>query len=231
MNMTPEQFCKVLGLGFPLSPPPMVGNQIAGRIIRGKTEADFEKLSDDPNRKIVFLTDAGGLAQMLGKTGYDMLIKVGHHSDHIKKQVEAGKTYRLVVFPASEGSDASWDGLLKVTAEVYPDLATDCRDHAQTLKTTPYADFETQAGYKFHDADEPTDSRFIDYDAYKASAREAWQFRAFLYHVLHIRELFKGDGYTYDENGKRGVREYLMANKRVGDIPGHWVLDIDVQLP
>jgi len=229
--LTPEQYLKVLDLGFPLTPPPMVGNAIAGRIIRGKIPADFEKLSDDPDRKIVFLTDAAGLAKMLGKTGYEMLITVGHHPDHIQKQVNAGKSYKIVVFPASSASDASWDGLLKVTAEVYPDLETDLRKYAAVFKGSAYSTFEISAGYKFHDADDPSDPRFMTYDAYIASTRLPWQLRAFMYHALHIKELFKGDGYTYDENGKRGVREFLMANKRVVDIPGAVVGDIKVQLP
>jgi hypothetical protein len=229
--LTPEQFLKVLDLGFPLSPPPMVGNAIAGRIIRGKVDADFEKLSDDPSRKIVFLTDAAGLAKMLGKSGYEMLITVGHHPDHIKKQLSDGKSYKIVVFPASSAYDATWDGLLKVTGEVYPDLVPDLRNHAGVFKSSKYDLFESAAGYKFHDVDDPTNPRFMSYDAYVASSRLPWELRAFMYHVLHIKELFRGDGYTYDENGKRGVREFLMANKNVSDIPGAVVGDIQVSLP
>lgn len=229
--LTPEQFLKVLDLGFPLSPPPMVGNAIAGRIIRGKVEADFEKLSDDPNRKIVFLTDAAGLAKMLGKSGYEMLITVGHHPDHIKKQLADGKSYRIVVFPASSAYDATWSGLATVVKEVYPDLAQDLTNHMTLLKSSQYDVFETSAGYKFHDVDDPTNSKFMSYDAYLASSRSPWELRAFMYHVLHIKELFRGDGYTYDEKGKRGVREFLMANKKVSEIPGAVVGNIQVSLP
>lgn len=229
--LSPAQFLKVLDLGFPLSPPPMVGNSIAGRIIRGKVDADFEKLSDDPNRKIVFLTDSAGLAMMLGKSGYEMLIKVGHHPDHIKKQLADGKSYKIVVFPSSSASDATWEGLQKVTSEVYPDLADDFKKHFVAFRSNSYDKFETAAGYKFHDVDDPTNPKFMSYDAYKASGKSAWELRAFLYHVLHIKELFKGDGYTYDENGKRGVREFLMANKKVSEIPGVVVGDISVTLP
>ena len=229
--LTPEQFLKVLNLGFPLSPPPMIGNNIAGRIIRGKVDADFEKLSDDPNRKIVFLTDALGLAKMLGKSGYEMLITVGHHPDHIKKQVADGKSYKIVVFPATSSSDATWDGLIKVTGEVYPDLVSDLRNHAPVFRSSAYTLFESTAGYKFHDVDDPTNPKFMSYDAYMASSRSPWELRAFMYHVLHIKELFRGDGYTYDEKGKRGVREYLIANKNISDIPGAVVGDIQVSLP
>ena len=228
--MTPEQYLKVLNLGFPLVPPPMITG-LAGRIIRGKTPEDFEKLSDDPNRKIVFLTDSAGLAKMLGKTGYDMLITVGHHPDHISRQLQAGKSYKAVIFPEDSAVEATWDGLQKVTTEVYPDLTNDFNNHMGTFRSTNYVDFETQLGYKLAEADDPNDSRFLDYDKYLASARGAKELRAFLYHVLHIRELFKGDGYTYDENGKRGVREYLIANKPITDISGAVVGDIEVQIP
>lgn len=228
--LTPEQYLKVLSLGFQLNPPPMVSG-LVGRIIRGKNPEDFEKLSDDPNRKIVFLTDSLGLSKMFGKSGYDMLIAVGHHSDHIKKQVQAGKSYKIVVFPAVESEEATWEGLSKVTIKSYPDLADDFCKFYPDLTNSKYDDFEKAAGYKFADVDDYSNPRFMSYDKYINSKRTVVEFRAFLYHVLHIRELFSGDGYTYDEKGKRGLREFLILNKRISDIKNSVVGDIQVTIP
>ena len=33
--------------------------------------------------------------------------------------------------------------------------------------------------------------------------------RAFLYHTIHLRELFSGDGFTSDEDGQKGLKEYM----------------------
>lgn len=228
--LTPSQYLKVLGLGFTLSPPPSVQG-LCGRIIRGKTTEDFEKLSDDPNRLIVFLTDALGLAKMFGKSDYDMLITVGHHPDHIKKQLEAGKSYKFVVFPESEAQPATWDGLFKATGQVYPDIISDIQQHSAELIGTKYAAFEGQAGFKFASVDDVSNANYMSHAAYLASPRKAVDLRRLFYHTLHIRELYSGDGYTYDEKGKRGVKEYLMPNKKITDIHGAVVADMAVQLP
>jgi len=234
--LTPAQYLKVLELGFPLSPPPFVTG-LCGRIIRGKTPEDFAKLSDDPSRKIVFLTDAGGLASMLGKSGYQMLITVGHHPDHIAKQVAAGKTYKIVVFPASEAQPATWEGLCRSTAEVYPDLKSDMQKYFDEFQTLSFKDweqkFQTQMGTstQMKDVDDPSSFNFMSYDKYVASPRTALDLRRFFYHTLHIRELFRGDGYTYDENGRRGVKEYLMPNKAITDIKDAVVGDVSVTIP
>ena len=225
--LTPEQYLKVLALGFQLEPPPFVRG-LCGRIIRGKTAADFEKLSDDPNRLVVMLTDSQGLGKMLGKTGYQMLITVGHHPDHIKKQLAAGKSYKIVVFPEGSALLATWDNLLGITSKVYPDVAADCAKLGMALKSTKYADIEKAAGYKFADVDDPGNARFMSHAAYLAGARNAETLRALMYHTLHIRELFAGDGFTYDEHGKRGVKEYFMLNEVIANIPGAVVADIQV---
>jgi len=228
--MSPDQYLKVVSLGFNLSPPPFVSG-LCGRIIRGKTVQDFEKLSDDPNRLIVFLTDSNGLSKMFGKTGYEMLITVGHHPDHIAKQLAAGKSYKFVVFPESEAQPATWDGLFKATQDVYPDLAGDLLNHSTKLRTSKYAEWELAANIKFADVDDPAHPEYVSYQSYKTGSRDALALRRLMYHTLHIRELFRGDGFTYDEQGRRGVREYLMPNKAIADIKGSVIQDLDVRLP
>lgn len=71
----------------------------------------------------------------------------------------------------------------------------------------------------------------MTYEAWEKSDKGLTALRALLYHTLHLRELFAGDGFTYDENGKRGVKEYLMPNKTINDIAGHVLHDLDVKLP
>jgi len=93
----------------------------------------------------------------------------------------------------------------------------------------PFSVIEQMAGYRFKDADDPTDPRFMSHENFnKRQAKGLAAVRALLYHTLHLRELFRGDGYTYDEKGNRGVREYLLPNVEVSSIDGVIVHDLTV---
>lgn len=225
--MTPQEYIDILQSGRAA-----VVEGLFGRIIRGKTPEDFTNLTDDPNRVIVMLTDSAGLASFFScPTHRHMLLKIGHAPDHIERQVTAGKTYQLVVFPATEGMLGDWDGIFTLTKEAYPSLAPVIEQHAETLRNTSYADLEAAAGYQFKTVDQPDNDRFLSFDRLKDIASPtAWQLRAFLYHVLHLREQYSGDGFTYDDQGRQGVREYIIRNKPISDIPGAVRWDMNVQL-
>ena len=224
------------------SPPPFVSG-LCGRILRGKTDADFERLSDDPNRLVVMLTDSAGLAKMLGKTGYEMCVIVGHHPDHIKGKLVTGHIYKMVAFAENEAIVATWDNVFKLAGEVYPDLVPLFAKYGPELKSKSYwkadstgvgsflSGIEAEAGYKFMDVDRQDHPTFMTHAAFLQSAKGMCELRALLYHTLHLRELYSGDGYTYDQMGRKSVKEYLMLNKRIADIKGHVMLDLDVRLP
>lgn len=55
------------------------------------------------------LTDAEDLQSLLGKNSYQMLITIGHHPDHINQCLSEGKSYKIVVFPASSALEGTWD--------------------------------------------------------------------------------------------------------------------------
>ena len=49
---------------------------ICGRILRGKSPKDFETLTDDPDRKLIMLMGGDGLERILGKSGYEALLRL-----------------------------------------------------------------------------------------------------------------------------------------------------------
>ena len=55
--------------------------------------------------------------------------------------------------------------------------------------------------------------------------------RAFLYHIVHLRELFSGDGFTYEEDGKKGLREYIAPNCRLEELGEYHLIDMNINLP
>jgi hypothetical protein len=214
---------------------------VCGRILRGACEKDFETLTDDPaNRRIVFPTDETGLESLLGKSGYEMLITIGYPPDYTEALVKKGKQFKLVVFP--EGKDAvtaTWMNVVRVVGVAYPEIKQRLWRHGQVLMTYGYenwAAFEKKTGKTSENLNEVKSNgsshpEFMTFERYKAVADTPENARLFLYFTVGLNNLFYGDGYTRDENGRKGIKEYLMANKPIVDIDGSKLVDIEVTIP
>lgn len=205
-----------------------------GRIIRGKELKDFLTLTDDPTRLIVMTMGPDGLAQIDGKSGYESLEIIGYETDYIATKVNQGNKFKLVTFP--EGKDAllaTWDNVVEMVQRVYPSVANMVEDNLFELKTNKFDTIEAMAAFDFSEVDKVgiSDSRYMTYERFKRSSGDLIHTRAFLYFTLHLRELFSGDGYTYDSSGNRGLKEYFIQNMPIANISGAKVYDIDVQLP
>ena len=209
-------------------------NGNCGRIIRGQDPNDFLTLTDDPDRKIVMLMGPDGLSQIQGKTGYEALNIIGYEPDYIVRKVQEGNQFKLVTFP--EGQDAilaTWDNVAEIVKQVYPDVYSKISANLPLLKKKEFDEIERDAGYDFSEIDKngKTDDRYMTYERYQDAGAGIIKARAFLYFTLHLRELFSGDGYTYDANGVKGLKEYFISNKPISDIQGSEIWDLDMQLP
>lgn len=210
---------------------------LQGRIIRGHSDEDFEFLSNDPNRKLVYVLDCDGMEQILSASSkskirptYNMLKIVGYDESHIKRLHESAIKFKLVVFDIGQTFVANWDGLLGACVEIYPELKESCDKYRDRLKNTPFSHFEVMAGFSFGDHDDPGDPEFMTYEKWLSSPRSFLDLRRFLYHTVHVRELYRGDGYA-ESNGEK-VREYLMPNQRISDISGAQIVDLpELELP
>lgn len=203
-----------------------------GRILRGKNEDDFQTLTEDPARKVVFLMGDDGLSSLPGMSGYEMLIQVGHSiPDIYKNLVEKGKSYKLVVFTSEvQPMAADWDGVLSIVQAVYPEHFDAVAQHVKALSQISLEEVERIAELKFSDFSEEhplfmTSARFSESD------KNLWQTRAFLYHSLQMRAQFKGDGFTYRNDGAIGVREYLIPNMPLASMENFRLFDLEVEFP
>jgi len=215
---------------------------LCGRLIRGKKPEDFETLSDDSTRRVVIPVDSKGLQDLLGKSGYEMLITVGYDIPSIaQKVVDEGCQFKLVVFP--EGTDAllgTWENVVQVVTIAYSDfpevgqrMTRHFSELAQNFSHQTFDAFESRVGFDCSevDAEGSTDVRYMTVDRYLQSDDSADNARLFLYFSVHLRELFAGDGWTRLNDGQKGVQEFLIPNGQISNLGGAQMSDIDVQFP
>jgi nicotinamidase-related amidase len=209
-------------------------SDLCGRIIRGTKPDDFKTLTDDPTRKLVMLMGSDGLAKLLGRTGYDMLVEIGYEPEYIVHKVNQGNQFKLVVFGEGGAAKlATWQNTAEVVGATYPDVADMIRAKLGELKRTSFDEIERRAGFDFSEVDKlgSSDPRFMTHERFRNSRGTLVDVRAFLYFSVHLRELFSGDGYTYTADGRRGLMEYIVPNKPLAQLGQHEVVDIDVRVP
>jgi len=186
---------------------------LCGRILRGKQPADFATLTNDPQRKIVMLMGSDGLQLVLGKPGYEMLSSIGYTNEQVTHLTESGHVFKLAVFEqTSDFPPASWENVLKLTGAVYPGAETDLQAQLPQLKRMSFEEIQAISGYQYASVKDLADPRYMTYERYMQSDRGLATTRAFLYYTLQLRELYRGDGYTYLPDGRRGLSEYCTKN-------------------
>jgi nicotinamidase/pyrazinamidase len=211
---------------------------LLGRIIRGKRPEDFRTLSDDPDRKIIILTDSDGLEGLVGVPGFSILLRIGWDYPYAVKKIQDGYKVKLVVF--REGGPAqlaTWDGMMTVVGLAYPDIKDRLAAWLPKLKIMSFAQINAlYAGgmNKDVDAKGKNETAYMTYERYLQSADTVENARAFLYYAIHLRELYAGDGYTYRDSiapENRGVKEYMAPNCDLSELLNCESVDFDVELP
>jgi len=209
---------------------------IQGRLCRRRA-GDPVRLSDDANRRLVFLGDHHVCHRIIGLTGYQIVTSVlGWDAAYTRRKVEAGLKFDLVVFPESKCQIGTWHNLLDLVQDTYPEIGAKIARHRVALVAmTPASlvEIERRQGYPFLDVDElgSCDPRFMTLERYVDAPDTVDAARAFLYHVVYCKEYFSGQGYTLDGRGNTGVTEYIMPNRPLEELGAHVVIPVDVNLP
>jgi hypothetical protein len=209
---------------------------IQGRLCR-RRDGDPVRLSDDASRRLVFLGDHRVCHRIIGLTGYQIVTSVlGWDSAYTRRKVEAGLKFDLVIFPESKCQIGTWNNLLDLVQETYPEIrAKIARHRAALVAMTPVSlvEIEQRQGYRFLDVDElgPCDPRFMTLERYVSAPDTADAARAFLYHAVYCKEYFSGHGHTLDGQGNIGVPEYIMPNRPLEELGAHVVIPVEVTLP
>ena len=224
---------------------------LRGRICQGNTPIDFETLMGpegghqgrDPGR-ICSLLGADGLEALAKsmESKPDMpvvgcLLSIGYSAlDIYRGIVKKGSSFTLVVMSAAaaESYPATWDGLLGVLCESYPEMAQlftdrwaelmdacgpDC-ENFNDLEAAYIADgFPNLTGLDHSHRNQITATALMELHA--SDQLKPFHLRAWLFSAAHIRKNFRGDGYTWLANNERGNQEWLMQSKPTDSIEDH----------
>lgn len=205
---------------------------VYGRVLRGPDAASLRRLTDDPDRDLVLVMGPAGLADLLGRGGRACLERLGYHPGYIQELLDRGVLFRLVVFrDPGDLRLATWEGTVDAIADLHPEVARRLRGHLPALRTTPFTRIDATGPVPLAALRRagPAHPAFVDRERFLHGGASLWEARAFLYLVYHLRELYSGDGFTYDATGARGVREFVGPDRAVADLPGVEVLDLEVR--
>ncbi len=218
-----------------------------GRIIRLHPTMSVPALTEEVDRRVVMVMGPSGLKSIADKPALTMLSSIGYTNAYVERKLAEGFTFHLLTFPkpaspkpssakkgaiqASNGKQqssgkhhelaiANWKNTLAAISAAYPEIAHLVKLHAKELKRTSFGSFEEQAGFSFAAVDKlgASDQRFMNLSRLLDSPGSACDLRRFLYHVTRLSELYNGDGRTRTEEGKPGVREYIMANRPLTEL-------------
>ena len=230
-------------------PTPIAGLQ--GRFCRMKP-GEPTALSDDADRRIVFLVDHETCHSSLGVPGYSVCIGIGWDAEYTAGKVNAGYRFAWVVFPEGDCPLGDWSHMIDLAEDMYPECADKIRRHRAALSNwTPASlrDMESRLGYRLLDidngkyvraatpkADPKSDPRYMTVARYAAirlgSPEDTVEAcRAFFYFAIHCKELFFGDGWTRNNLGQKGCKEYVMPSKPLAALGSHREFAITVRLP
>lgn len=221
---TPEAYAEAFRDVQPVSIPE--SSRLLGRIVRGRNPEDFDYLAND-GRKLVFTMGADGLSKLAGRPLRQALRIIGLTPDYVQGRIDQGFSFKLAVFHSEHrGTLATWHNVLREVADCYPELEADITMHASRLPDQTLAeDIESI------DLAGPTHPDFMSLDRYlqlseKARETNPLYLRRLLLHEVHLGTLFEGDGHTVTHDGEQGMREHVIANRSIQDLPGSIMIDL-----
>ncbi|MFX1573628.1 MAG: hypothetical protein ACFFB0_12830 [Promethearchaeota archaeon] len=206
---------------------------IMGKITRGKTSKDFKTLTHDPTRKIVMLMGSDGLERILGNSGLETLVEIGYTQDHIHHLINQGFKFKLVIFNAvSSCLLATWDNTAKLASKVYPKAKKKIYNKLEELTQVSFEKIEKESSMIWGEIDKigTSDPNFMTYKRFKQSKGTLIDVRKFFYFTLHFRELFSGDGFTYNQKGEKTLKEYICLNQKLKNFSDYRLIDIEISI-
>lgn len=201
------------------------------RLIRGADPSHFETLAYPPDdKRLAWISNLSEIQPV--KDLRDAVINLmGKPAAWVDKKLAEEHTWKLVIMPTQVCQLATWDGLFESIRSVYPEVAKKVQKFGAALKATPFEEIQAQIDppctfRRVKDA-KHSHPQYVDFQRLVDIAEPTlWQVRCFLYTVIGVNEQFRGDGFTYDDQGVKHGREYLLRNLAITKIPGCDVFEL-----
>lgn len=197
-----QTFTSLFGTG---KKPKVTLSRFSGRVLRGVDNDDFDTLTDNPRRRVVFLLDEIALGDLVGLDGLEILKHIGYPAGFIRNLLASGTRFKLVLLPQATLKLATWDNLLDVVQRAYPAWCEKIEAARPILKCCGYDEAVSAGG-------------------------AVTEVRAFLQNKINVNRLFAGDGYTRIEGAatKKVYAEYVTVNRRLADFGTYALVNFPV---
>ncbi|MEO0853740.1 MAG: hypothetical protein AAFY15_09590, partial [Cyanobacteria bacterium J06648_11] len=199
----------------------------------GETKILLYKITDGvvdvDEKRLAWIAESDRLERLLSARASDMPAAIaaamGKPYDWVMSKLEAGYFWKLAILPNEAARLADWEGCIRSAQIAYPEVSSKIAKWRDALKTSSLSEIEAGIGagltfraIKNRGRDDP---RYIDLQKLIDDPDpELWKIRGFLFNVVGVNELFSGTGFTFDEHGTPQSTEYLIPNRRLGEIPG-----------
>jgi hypothetical protein len=224
-QLTPNEYA----IKFLASQPSGPFRGVCGRFIRGVRPADFLLLSDEPGKKLSWICDEELLQQVCGKNGAEAMVIIGHGLDWLENRLHDGTSHKLVLFPSTGATNATWDGVFElIRLEFGEAVHQRLAPHHDALKCTPYSDIDPDLRLKsisdLSVLEKLAHPEYLTAERFLALKTVGlYHARGFLHHAIGCNQHYTGNGCSPD-----GQREYMIRNQPIENIEGALVLDLAV---
>ena len=190
---------------------------VCGRFTRGTRPEHFERLSDEPGKRLSWVCSAQSLGSILGKSAVEAMLAIGKRLEWLRARLDDGTEHQLLVFPETIGTVATWRNLWRLIREHF---GAEVDAALEPFKAEIEA-LETSDGYASFDPDgtllrvselavreKHADPRFLTVERFLAAHPcTLYHARGFLDHTVGCNPNFLGTGVT-----PHGMAEMLVPN-------------------
>ena len=219
--------------------------ELAGRVLHGQPdEPGFGKLlSSDEWKRLSWVFGSDALHGFLGQSPRGICLRLGFGERWLDEKLASGKLFKLCIFPAASVSatKATWTGVASLLEAHYPEVWPKIAVHLPAIirmsaegHDSPASLIQKEAGYDMQAANsagrtadgESSSEHYMSLQRLmRIEEPSLVQVRQFLWDEIGLKGLYRGDGYTYDDQGARGNLEYLARQAPLESI-GAAVLDV-----
>lgn len=118
VRLTPQEFAERFHNRRPL-PKGQSLEGLCGRFIRGTEPKHFDMLSDEPGKRLSWVCSSKQLGTLLGKSPCEAMMSIGFRVEWLAARQKDGTKHMLVVFPAENGTIATWKNLWMLIRKTY----------------------------------------------------------------------------------------------------------------